>query len=112
MPGSIYDCIAPAAPRFTRFTPASAFCLEHGAEWHYEQRVFPTCQIIESRAIGCCLTKPVLCEVCHTMLEPWAGRVWFDRVADRGPVERVEGPCPHCGGTLTKNDSHMFGLWD
>jgi hypothetical protein len=56
-----------------------------------------------------------VCEECggHE-LEPWSGRVWHERNPEGWVgAERVEGPCPACGTTITEGGTTgLISIWD
>jgi hypothetical protein len=80
----------------------------------WEQYTCPTCLKLKSRQTAyCCREEDLVCETCGSELIPWTGRVWHEQRPDglTGP-ERVEGPCPRCGQTVSERDSARLILWD
>ncbi|MGH2966124.1 MAG: hypothetical protein ACRDMH_12210 [Solirubrobacterales bacterium] len=114
MPGSGFEMHCSGCGSVHEISTGDDSCLEHGNRWEYNQYVCPTCLLIKSRStLTCCDPEPAVCEVCGSGLTPWTGRVWHERTPDGMPIrERVGGPCPRCGETVTERDSSVMILWD
>lgn len=115
MPGSIHELRCPSCSRVSQIHTGTSYCWEHGNRWEFEQWACTSCQRLVSRQTEhCCREQGPVCEICQADLEPWPGRIWHDRGPD-GMVgaERLEGPCPGCGTTITLADTTgLISLWD
>lgn len=114
MPGSLFELVCPGCGNVHEMSTGVDYCIDHGAQWHYEQMVCTHCRRLRSWPAGCHFDTHGRCEECGTKLSGWAGCVWFEQ---SGPEpwqqqERVEGPCPSCARTLRESDSRIQGLWD
>ncbi len=113
MPGSLFELVCPGCGKVHEISTGASHCFEHGEPWSYELVVCAICQKLSSQAVGCHF-KPEPCQGCGGAVEPWSGRVFFERTGDEPwqQRERVKGPCPACGTTLLESDTRMQGLWD
>lgn len=114
MPGSFFKLTCSGCGRIHEISTGTSYCIEHEHRpWSYEQVACEACKRLSSQAVGCHFeVQP--CEHCGGRVAPWSGRVFFERYGEEPWQcrERITGPCPGCGSTLSESDAPMRGLWD